>query len=213
MLAPFPFALHASTGCPAHAELAISLASAFHEVDAVAVDVAIDRMAEDLCLPESGRPLGELLALADSLLPKPPIKRREGTDALLLDKALARGEAHPLVAAIATAEAARRRGVDVGIVSNGSDHCIAHHGVAVPLVLRVESRGLVDAHHLHPPLTWRCAHEACGLTLDALEARWPRRGRPDLALLAAQLRLFLPLEDDSKRIAERRLARVRARFN
>ena len=39
MLEPLPFALAAS-GCPPHAELAVSMAGAFHDVDAALVDGA-----------------------------------------------------------------------------------------------------------------------------------------------------------------------------
>jgi hypothetical protein len=42
VFAPLPFALHATTGCPPHAELALSIAWTFEEVDAAALDAELD---------------------------------------------------------------------------------------------------------------------------------------------------------------------------
>jgi hypothetical protein len=45
MFAPLPFALHATSGCPPHAELALSLAWTFDDVDAAALDAELDDIA------------------------------------------------------------------------------------------------------------------------------------------------------------------------
>ena len=71
----------------------------------------------------------------------------------------------------------------------------------------------MDAHRLPPALTWRCAHETAGLTIDELEPRWLAQGRIDRALQAAELRLCLPFDDKGREIAERKLKRVRAVLN
>ncbi len=49
--------------------------------------------------------------------------------------------------------------------------------------------------------------------LDELEPRWLSQGRIDLALRAAELRLCLPFDENGKRVATRRLERIRARLN
>ena len=135
------------------------------------------------------------------------------TDPLLLHTALDCKAPHPLMLAIVGAERARRRGLAIGIVSNGSDHCLAHSELAAPLLLPVGSAQLVDAETLPAPLTWRCAHETAGLLLDELEPRWLAQGRIDLALQVAELRMCLPFDENSQRVAERRLELVRARLN
>jgi hypothetical protein len=214
MFAPLPFALHATAGCPPHAELALSLAYAFDDdVDAAALDAQLDALAAMLPAPASEHPLVELKTLA-------PLARRCAappgdldTDSLLLHTALGTDAPHPLAVAIVGAELARRRAMSIGIVSNGSDHCLGHTELPAPLLLIVETGEVVDAHALPPTLTWRCAHETAGLLLDELEPRWLAQGRLDRALQAAELRLCLPFDDDGKRVAQRKLRRVKARLN
>jgi hypothetical protein len=135
------------------------------------------------------------------------------TEGVLLHSALASKAPHPLALAIVGAELARRRGLAIGIVSNGSDHCLAHTELPAPLLLSVETGEIVDATELPPTLTWRCAHETAGLLLDELEPRWLAQGRLDKALQAAELRLCLPFDENGKRIAERKLKLLRARLN
>lgn len=213
MFAPLPFALHATSGCPPHAELALSLAWTFDRVDAAALDAELDAIARLLPAPTSPHPLDELRTLAG-------VARRAGappseidTEGVLLHSALASKAPHPLALAIVGAELARRRGLAIGIVSNGSDHCLGHTELPAPLLLRVDTGEVVDATELPPTLTWRCAHETAGLLLDELEPRWLAQGRVDKALHAAELRLCLPFDANGKRIAERRLKAVRARLN
>jgi len=215
MNGPLPFAVHATIGCPSHAELALSLAWTFRDVDSGAVDEALTRLAEAIPRPASRSPLDELQALA-RLCPwlHPPRKHPTLTvDDLMLDGALARGIAHPLMRTIVAAEAAQRRGLAIGIVSNGSDHCLAHTRLGEPLLLDLDRGEVIDARLLAPTLTWRCAHETCGQLLDALEARWLEQGRVDQALRGAELRTALPFDDHGELEAERRLERVRARLN
>jgi hypothetical protein len=215
MNGPLPFAVHATIGCPTHAELALSLAWTLRDVDAGAVDEALTRLAQTIPAPSSHSPLDELEALT-GLCPSLRAPRRHPTltvDDLMLDGALSRGIAHPLVHAIVVAEAAQRRGLAIGIVSNGSDHCLAHTHLGEPLLLDLGRGAIVDARLLPPTLTWRCAHETCGQLLDALEARWLEQGRLDRALRAAELRTALPLDDDGEHESEQRLRRVRAKLN
>jgi hypothetical protein len=212
MFAPLPFALHATTGCPPHAELALSLAWALEDLDAAELDGRLHALAEQLPVPASTHPLDELKTLAGLGGPLGSPSDVD-TDPLLLHRALDCKAPHLLMLTVVGAELARRRGLAIGIVSNGSDHCLAHTELAAPLLLPVGSAQLVDAHTLPAPLTWRCAHETAGLLLDELEPRWLAQGRIDLALQVAELRLCLPFDENSQRVAERKLEQVRARLN
>lgn len=212
MFAPLPFALHANAGCPPHAELALSLAWTFEDVDAAALDAELDALARYLPAPASAHPLDELKSLA-RVGPRAGPPSAVDTDGLLLHSVLGSKAPHPLALAIVAAEVARRRGVPVGIVSNGSDHLLGHTELEAPLLLDVDTGRVVAADLLPPTLTWRCAHETAGLLLDELEPRWLAQGRLDKALQAAELRLCLPFDENGKRIAARRLRRVRARLN
>jgi hypothetical protein len=213
MFTPLPFALHATAGCPPHAELALSLAWTFAEVDAAALDAELDAAASVLPTPASDHPLDELKTLCGlaSRAAAPPSD--VDTDGVLLHTAIACDAPHPLALVIVGAELARRRGLPIGIVSNGEDHCLAHTELPAPLLLPVETGQIVDANALAPTLTWRCAHETAGLVLDELEPRFLAQGRLDLALQTAELRLSLPFDENGKRVAERKRRRVRARLN
>ncbi len=215
MLTPLPFALQATQACVPHAELALSLAAAFHDVDAERVDGQIERLAGQLSLPPSAEPIDELHALADLLGDAEMPESAIGGDVccLMIDDALAHGAAHPLVRAVIAVEAGRRRGMELGVVSNGSEHCIGHERLDEPLLVLADSGAIVDAEELSDTLQWHCSHEVCGLLLDALEQRWLLWTRIEQALHAADLRLSLPLDDESSKIAKLRLAHVRSRLN
>ncbi len=215
MLTPLPFTLQATQACVPHAELALSLAAAFHEIDAERVDEQIESLACQLSLPSSPDPIDELHALSDLLggAAMPEVAIGGDVCCLMIDDALAQGAAHPLVRAVIAVEAGRRRGLDVGVVSNGSEHCVAHEGLDEPLLLRADSKAVVDAHTLPDTLQWCCSHEVCGLLLDELEQRWLLWMRIENALQAANLRLSLPLDDESSQAARLSVERVRARLN
>lgn len=215
MLTPLPFALQAPRACVPHAELALSLAAAFHEIDAERVDEQIEALASQLLPPPSSDPIDELHAMSDLLGGAAMPEAAIGADVccLMIDDALAQGVAHPLVRAVIAVEAGRRRGFDVGVVSNGSEHCVAHEGLDEPLLVRADDGAVVDAHTLPDTLQWYCSHEVCGLLLDELERRWLLWTRIDNALQAANLRLSLPLDEESSQAARLSVERVRARLN
>jgi hypothetical protein len=214
MLTPLPFALHATKACVPHAELALSLAAAFHEVDAGRVDERIEQLAWRLT-PASHDPRDELDALAELLEDPAMPAAAVGADVcgLMLDDAFDQHEAHPLIRAVIAIEVARRHGIAVGLVSNGHDHCIGHEQLDEPLLLRADSAAVVDAHTLDGVLQWHCSHETCGLLLDELEQRWLLWTRIEEALHAADLRLRLPLDDEAMEGARLRVEHVRARLN
>jgi len=215
MLEPLPFALHATSADPTHAELALSLACAFGPVEAVAVEQAAEGLSAALPEPARREPLEELAALSALVRrgPWPCSAHTPGPLGLLLPSALTGEPAHPLLLCVLMAEVAGRRGIPLGVVSNGRDHVNAHTQLGEPLVLRPECGTIVDARELPAPLTWRCSHETCGLLIDALKPLWLRDGRLDHALTTAELRLCLPFEERAREHARRRLERVRARLN
>jgi hypothetical protein len=198
--------------CPSHAELALTLAGSFEEVDAKALDAKLDALARRLPPPASEHPLAELKALA-RLLPRGGQPSEVDTDCLLPHTVLGCEAPHPLGLAIVATEVGRRLGFAVGIVSNGSDHFLAHTQLSAPLLVDAGSGELCDANLVPGPLTWRCAHETAGLLLDQLESRWLARGRLDLGLRAAELRLCLPFDDNGQRVAERKHGALLARLN
>lgn len=216
MLEPLPFAL-AVTGCPPHAELAASMAGAFHQVDAALVDDALDHLAAHLA-PVPADPVHALQAVAklwhEDVLPQ--VAEDAGAvdlNCLFIDRAMGGLGAHPLIQAVLAIEAGRRCGMPLGLVSNGSDHCVAHTKLEEPVVVRACTGQLADGGMLAPVLRWRCAHEACALLLNEMERRLLCCNGLDQALKCAELRLHLPLEDSAVQKAQAQLAGVQARLN
>lgn len=216
MLEPLPFAL-AATGCPPHAELAVSMAGAFHDVDAALVDQTLDALAAQIA-PAPADPVHALRAVAElwreDLLPgEAPDAGAADLDCLFIDRAMGGAGADPLIQAMLAIEAGRRCGVPLGLVSNGRDHCVAHTRLEDPLVVRSPTGELCDGRTLPPVLSWRCAHEACALLLDEMEERLLRSNALGEALQCAELRLHLPIDEKSQERAQTKLAGVRARLN
>ena len=193
------------------------MAGAFHDVDAALVDEALDQLAEQIA-PAPSDPVTALRAVADlwreDLLPAAADDvGAVDLDCLFIDRAMSARSADPLIQALLAIEAGRRCGLPLGLVSNGTDHCVAHTKLEEPLVVRSPTGQLADGRTLPPVLSWRCAHEACGLLLDEMECRLLRCNGLDGALRCAQLRLHLPIDDKSVERAQTKLAGVRARLN
>jgi hypothetical protein len=114
----------------------------------------------------------------------------------------------------ACAEVGRRRGVPLGIVSDGRRHFVAHREPAERVVLDFGShRGLRSAADLQADLCWHCAHQVCCAMLQALLTRSLDRGDLAWALRLAELRLELPFDADTRQGALDDLTALRARLN
>jgi hypothetical protein len=202
-----PFRLHASVTCPPPAALAASMAWELGDLDPERVERAYDALL--VATPvELGRSAEEQLrALGEA-----PLRavRGGGPEALLLDLALERGHAHPILAAVVLAELGRRAGIPVGIVSGAAGHFVAHQRLTEALVLDPHTGLLVDADALGV-LEWRCGHQVAAQLLDELQPRFERIGDLARALHVARMRCTLPFEDTEH--AELRLKQLTAQLN
>jgi hypothetical protein len=206
-----PFRLHASVTCPAPAELARSLAWELGDFDADRAERHLTALAAAILPETESRPDAQLQALGEAVTNLALGPRRDGGPAtLLIDKALERGHAHPVLIAIVLQEIGRRAGLQVGIVANERGHYVAHQRLMEPLVLDPSTGRLVDADALGT-LKWQCGHQLAAELLDLLQPRYERTGDLTRALQVARLRTTLPFEDSSE--AEQRLRRVTARLN
>jgi len=210
-VAALPFRLHASVTCPPPAALALSLAWELGDLDG-------DRAERDLTslsaaiLPEAEtQPAAQLAALGEAVTNLALCARLDGgPQELLLDKALERGHAHPLLIAIVLQETGRRAGLPIGIVAGERGHFLAHQRLTEPRVLDPQTGRLTDADTLGT-LRWHCGHQLAAALLDLLQPRYERSGDLARALQVAKLRTTLPFEVMAE--AEQRLHRVTARLN
>ena len=156
-------------------------------------------------------PEAQLRALGEAVTNSALAARHDGgPDELLIDKALDRGHAHPVLVAIILQEIGRRAGVPVAIVAGEHGHFVAHQHLADPLVLDPATGRLTDADALGT-MHWQCGHQLAAALLDLLQPRYHRDGDLTRELRVARLRVTLPFDD--MRVAERGLRRVAARMN
>ena len=206
-----PFRLHASVTCPPPAELALSLAWELGELDADRVERNLTALSAAILAEVETKPAAQLAALGEAVTNMALCARLDGgPQELLIDRALERGHAHPVLIAIVLQETGRRAGLPVGIVAGERGHFLAHQRLTEPRVLDPETGRLTDADALGT-LHWQCGHQLAATLLDLLQPRYERNGDLMRALQVAKLRVTLPFEDMGE--AEQRLRRVTARLN
>jgi hypothetical protein len=190
-----PFALQASRGCSTPCHLALALAAEFAPVRPARAERALDELATWLVGARDDDPLDQLRALADLTGAHfEAVVLSSAIDDLLLDRVVAGGAGHPLLLAIAGAEAARRAGLPVGIVAGVDGAFVAHHQLAEPVLVDPARGALRDVHTLDAPVSWQCCHHVAARILNRIGERAERVGHVCWALRAAELRLALPFE-------------------
>jgi hypothetical protein len=206
-----PFRLHASVTCSPPAELALSLAWELGELDADRFERNLGALSAAILAEVETTPEAQLGALGEAVTNTALCARRDGgPHELLIDRALERGHAHPVLIAVILQEIGRRAGLPVAIVAGEHGHFVAHQRLTEARVLDPATGRLVDADSLGT-MHWRCGHRLAAELLDLLQPRYERVGDLTRALQAARLRVTLPFDDSSA--AEQRLRRVTARLN
>jgi hypothetical protein len=203
------FARLAATPCTDHAALSLLLARELGHADGLWVQARLAALARRL--PDSDDPATELHGLGRLLAEHLPAR---AGGPLLLPDALATGQGHPAVLAVAGTGIARAAGIPVGIVGHGRRLYLAHEELDGPFIVdpRKPER-LFDARRLRCDLTWRCAHETAHAVLEHVAERAERELDLPTAMASAALRLMLPLDDDARAGAEADHVRLLARLN
>jgi hypothetical protein len=214
-----PFQVLTRLGDAAHGELAIALGAEFEDVDEVALDAALAPIVADLVVLADADPAEQLLGaeaiFGRHLRAESGPERELGIGDLLPHEVARRRRGDELPVALVALEAARRAGLELGLVACPDAVFLAHAELDVPVLLALTPEWrLVDARELEDPeLAWQCAHEAVSLLLELLLDRTRETGNIGAELLAAELCLALPVEDDEQERLQTQLASVRARLN
>jgi hypothetical protein len=206
-----PFRLHASVTCPSPADVAMSLAWELGELDGDRVERGLIALGAAIMAEIESNPAAQLRALGEAVTSSALAARRDGGPGeLLIDRALERGHAHPVLVAIILHEVARRMGLPVGIVAGEHGHYLAHQRLTEARVLDPATGHLTGADALGT-MHWQCGHQLAATVLDLLQPRYERDGDLTRELQVARLRVTLPFDDMRK--AEQRLSRVASRLN
>jgi len=209
-----PFARQARRACPGHADLALALAAEFR-APRPGADRAFDHLAAPL-LGCEGDPPGEQLAwCAEVVAPRLATASLgwSGIDDLLLDRVVVGGAGHPLALAVVCVEAARRAGIELGVVAGGAGCFVGHPRLEEPLLLDVARGRLVEAGGRPDDAGWQCAHQVAARILNRIGERADATGNVAWALRAAELRLALPFARPVRDELVHALAHLRARLN
>jgi hypothetical protein len=188
--------------CPAHAELALSVARELG-CSLEGSELALAELAEPLRPGDASSELEAVRALCETFGSGP---------ALLLPEVLRTRAGDPAGVALAVAAAAQRAGLAIDVVAPRNDAALFLAHPDAPLVVEASGR-LLDGRTLGVDLEWRCAHETTATILDRIAERAERTGDLALAIAARALTLTLPLEDDSREHRVREHARLLARLN
>jgi len=209
-----PFETQAAAGAASAADLALALAAEFDEIDECAADEELHALACGLrsaVLEDASAQFEALAATAEDFIAVAPVQSR---DDLRLDRVLERRRGHPAVVAVALSEAAARAGFFAGVVSDGRSFMLAQAGRQSALVLDLGPGAVREpSDREHGRLTWRCAHQLAFTLLAEVVEVSMRSGDLARALRAAELRLALPLADETRQKVEDELRRLAAQLN
>lgn len=204
---------------PAVEELALALAAELREpIDRDGALARLDSLGETLAAAASSdaeqeaRACGEILGGILGFMGD-----REEYDHprnSMLDLVLSRRRGLPIALSVVYVAAARRAGIPLGGVGLPGHFVVAHFGASPPLLLDPFGSGVrieVDA----PPRLLRpwSAHETALRMLNNLVASYARRAQLSEAIVAARLRLALPVPDEERERLDGELLSLEARLN
>jgi hypothetical protein len=209
-----PFTRQARRACPGHADLALALAAEFRPPLA-GVDAALDHLARPLREVGAAPPAEQLAQCAETVGARLDCAALQwsGIDDLLLDRVVVGAAGHPLALAIVSVEAARRAGIELGIVAGGAGCFVGHPRLEEPLLLDVARGRLIDAGGRPDDVGWQCAHQVAARILNRIGERADTTGNVAWALRAAELRLALPFARPVRDELLHALAHLRSRLN
>jgi hypothetical protein len=209
-----PFARQARRACPGHAELALALAAEFRPPRPDA-DRAFDHLAAPLFGCESDPPGEQLAWCAEAVGARLACASLgwSGIDDLLLDRVVVGAAGHPLALAVVCVEAARRAGIELGVVAGGAGCFVGHPRLEEPLLLDVARGRLIEAGGRPDDVGWQCAHQVAARILNRIGERADATGNVAWALRAAELRLALPFAQPVRDELVHALAHLRSRLN
>jgi len=210
---PTAFTRLACGACPDLDRFLVALAAEFRPVDLSGTLLALDRLALDVGLVDREPPAVQLAALRGALHDLVACPARD-IEAVALDRVVAQRRGHPAVLAAAYVLVGRRCGIPLAPLLAADRMLVAHLGAGVGHVLDPALGGAsVSPDELPDEARWRCPHQVAYHVLSALIGGALDRGDVGTAVKAAELRLALPCDADSRTVLELELGRIRSRLN
>src|SRR3954454_17555590 len=202
-------------------ELALAMASSLRDTDRQGALERLDSLGEQLGALLGGGcagPEAEAGARADVLGGRHGLCGRradyDNPDNSMLDLVLERRRGLPTALSIVYVAAARRAGIPLAGVGLPGHFVVAHFGASPPLVLDPFGGGTRVEVQAAPRLVrpWS-PHETALRMLNNLIAAYTKRARIGDAIVAARLRLVLPLPEAERARVAQELVSLEARLN
>jgi regulator of sirC expression with transglutaminase-like and TPR domain len=179
------FSRLACGGCPPLADLMLSMAAEFRLVDEPAAEERLDDLARTLFGLDERTAASALVGEIGTFQAE-----RLSVAGLWLDRVLEERAGHPLVLAAIAAEAGRRAGLAIHVLSTSTGwYAGLAGGERMWLIDTTMDGRRIDASHLRR----HCSHEVAFAALLGLSERYERLGDARGAGRAALLRRQLPL--------------------
>jgi regulator of sirC expression with transglutaminase-like and TPR domain len=201
--------------------LALSLAAAFHDVDADDAIATLDALGAELSRaaaltgedPESrARACAEVLGGEHGFAGDR--EHYDDPDNSMLDLVLARRRGLPILLSVVYVEVARRAGIPLAGVGLPGHFVVGHFGAEPPVLLDpFGGGGEIEAGGADDQLRAWNAHEIAMRMLNNLVVAYQRRGDISAAIRAASMRLELPADRSWRQILQAELRAMQARLN
>jgi regulator of sirC expression with transglutaminase-like and TPR domain len=215
------FAILAGDPDPPIEELALAVAASLRETDRAGALARLDQLGEQLAALLGGEagPEAEAWACGELLGGRHGLagdrNDYDNPDNSMLDLVLERRRGLPIALSVVYVAAARRAGIPLAGVGLPGHFVVAHFGSSPPLMLDPFGGGVrvavqPGAERLVRP--WH-PHETALRMLNNLVAGYARRARLGDAIVAAELRLALPVPDSERVRLEEELVALQARLN
>jgi regulator of sirC expression with transglutaminase-like and TPR domain len=199
-------------------EMALALAAELRDTDRMGALERLDLLGDELAALANGDAAAEASACAALLGGRYGLSGdRDEYDHprnSMLDLVLERGRGLPIALSVVYVAAARRAGIALGGVGLPGHFVVAHFGTSPPIVLDPFGGGAPVAVRAAAGLVrpWS-PHETALRMLNNLVPAYARRARLREAIVAARMRLALPVPDAERVRLEQELVGLEARLN
>ena len=213
------FAELAQTDAPHLDVLALAIASALREVDSEAALAELDRLAGEVVRHGLGETPDEQLDALTAVLGRHEgfagdVEEYDHPNNSMLDLVLQRRRGLPILLSVVWIEVGRRLGLPLRGVGLPGHFVAAYFGDGAPILID-PFKGGVRMPGVPAGVTIEATptHQTALRMLSNLVGSYERRGDVGRTLIAARMRLDLPLDDRDRRVMEFDHKRVSARMN
>ena len=213
------FSSLAAAADAAEEELALALSAELRDdTDREGALARLDRLGEELAVAAGGDPEAEARACGELLGGIHDLhgdqEEYDNPRNSMLDLVLERRRGLPIALSVVYVAAARRAGIPLAGVGLPGHFVVGHFGASPPLLLDPFRRGVrVETDAPRQLLRPWSPQETALRMLNNLVAAYAKRMRVGEAIVAARLRLDLPLPDEERDRLELELRGLEARLN